>query len=168
MQSSNTAPTVKAKDLTIRQAIVKDLEQLVGWTLKLHRHEDDGALAPHPEFKEKINHWLTMELENPASLYLIAETTKNAVGFIGASQIINDNGFLKNPLKGVIQLLWVEPMMRQTGIAKQLVNNVEHCFKQVGVRYVECTFTSHNLQASNFWSSMQYRNFSISARKILD
>ena len=158
---------IEARQFTIRQAKIDDLPLLVEWTLKLHKHEDDGTLQTHPEFHTKITHWITLEIENPASLYLIAESNGNAIGFLGASQVLNDNGFLLEPTKGIIQLLWIEAEWRKSGVADGLVSEVESCFRNIGVRYVECTFTSSNQLAKNFWSKKAYQNFSISARKFL-
>jgi len=153
--------------LHIRQAQASDINTLVQWTLKLHSHEDDGVLNAHPNFNHNLENWLSTDIESPASLYLLAELNDQLLGFIGAIQVINDNGFLAQTMKGVIQLLWVEPSARQQGVAVKLLTEAENCFRNLGINYVECTFTTHNQQAKDFWQKMKYKNYSISARKIL-
>jgi len=165
------------RETDIREACLDDLEIIYQLTLKLHIHEDDGSIKTHDHFETNLKSWLKVEFNNPRTLFLIAENlideglidegNNRIIGFISATSIINDNGFLASPIKGVIQLLWVEPEFRQHSIAKNLVYNVEQCFKEIGIKYVECSYTSFNNQAKAFWSKLGYLNNSITARKFI-
>jgi len=154
-------------DHSIAEACPEDLETIYHLTLKLHDHEDDGSVKTHEHFEINLKKWLKHELNNPRTLILIAKYKNKTIGFISATSLLNDNGFLASPIKGIIQLLWIEPEFRKHSIAKQLVNNVERCFKEVGIEYVECSYTNFNEQAKHFWSKLGYLENSISARKFL-
>ena len=153
--------------MNIREASQRDLSQIVEYTLALHQHEDDGKIAANPHFSDNLSEWLSSELDSAQSLFLIAERKSNPVGFIGAMSIINDNGFLANPAKGLIQLLWVDEKSRNKNIAENLVKEVEHCFKRVGIEYVECNYTCVNNLAESFWSKLGYAKHSVTARRFI-
>jgi len=158
--------------INIREATQNDLDLIVQFTLSLHAHEDDGEITASEHFADNLSKWLLVEINNPQSLFLIAEkenSKKNdsAVGFIGAASVINDNGFLTNPAKGLIQLLWVEEKSRKSKVAGNLVKEIEHCFKQVGIEYVECNYTCVNNLAEKFWDGLGYNKHSITARKFI-
>ena len=123
---------------SIREASLDDLETIYQLTLNLHRHEDDRKIKTHEHFETNLKSWLELEFSNPRTLFLVAEDKEQIIGFISATSILNDNGFLESPIKGVIQLLWVEPEFRKHSIAKILVNNTELCFQEIGIKYVEC------------------------------
>jgi ribosomal protein S18 acetylase RimI-like enzyme len=154
-------------EINLREATLNDLKIVTQYSLNLHRHEDDGTIAPHQNFSSNLKTWLASELSNPRSLFLIAEIDNCPIGFIAATSVINDNGFLASPLKGVIQLLWVEQKHRKNQIAEFFVNNIEKCFKETGIDYVECNYTTSNFLAENFWKKQGYKKNSITARKFI-
>ena len=153
--------------MNIRQCTLADLACITEFTLKLHHHEKNDQLLLHSNFKTNLKHWLESELNNTNSLLLIAEVDGEAIGFIAATSVINDNGFLKEPLKGVVQLLWVEEEYRKKKTAESLLNNVEACFVENGIKYVECSFTNNNNLAKAFWQTHGYSAISTMSRKIL-
>lgn len=151
----------------IRQATSKDLEQLTNWTLAIHFHEDDNSIPPHPELKQRLSKWLHSELVDNNGLFLIAEVECLSVGFIYANSVINDNGFLASPIKGVIHLLWVDENYRCQKIAEKLTESIEACFKELAISYIECSFTDSNELAKLFWISQGFTPHSVTARKLL-
>jgi len=152
---------------TIRQATTDDLAQIVLFTHAIHIQEDDKSIPPHKNFLTNLEKWLLLELKNPLSLLLIAEIKNKSVGFISGSTVINDNGFLENPMKGIINLIWVEKEYRRKNIAQQLLINMEVCFKENSIALIEVSYTSKNMLAKKFWCSMDYDSYSITARKKL-
>lgn len=153
--------------LEYRQAQETDIDLLVNFTNLIHCHEDDGQIPTHQHFLKNLKKWLLIEIENPQSLIIIASKKAQPVGFILATTVVNDNGFLDYPLKGIIQLLWVEPKFRGGAIANELVTQVEVCFKENQIRYVECSYTVNNKLGANFWTKKGYLKNSITARKFL-
>lgn len=182
MQLINTDLTKLANFLSnspfvIRTANIDDLELILKFTLKLHDHENDKIVATHDRFEKNLEKWLIAELSNPQSLFLVAIVNdilpsnseidhSRTIGFVGATSIINDNGFLKDPIKGVINLLWVEEKYRKLNIAKSLIENIEECFKNIGINYFECTYTNNNQLARKFWNELGYQCHAVMARKI--
>lgn len=167
MPQQNINLTTNYLELNIRQANCQDLDLLVNWTYQLHLHEDDKKLAMHKDFKLNLSKWIQQQIDNPDCLFLIAEVEGNPVGFISGSTIINDNGFLLAPIKGLINLLWVEVEYRKQQIAEKLVLEIEKCFASIGITYIECHYTANNNLAQSFWENKQYLQSSITARKIL-
>ncbi|TQV84854.1 GNAT family N-acetyltransferase [Aliikangiella coralliicola] len=153
--------------LDIRQANTEDIELIFQWTLQLHHHEDDGELKAHADFPVHLKQWLSGQLEDTGNLCLIAEVDAQPIGFILASSIINDNGFLESPAKGIIQLLWINEDHRKQHIADTLVSEIEQCFISVGIGYIECNYTSHNNLAKSFWDKQGYLQRTVTARKML-
>jgi len=151
----------------IRQATEEDLALLLKWTILLHSHEDDGEIETHPNFEKNLEKWLSSEITNSNCLCLIAEIDAKPKGFIFANSVINDNGFLAIPIKGIIHLLWVDLDCRKMKIAEKLVAAVEECFKSVGITLAECNYTSNNNLAKSFWESQNYRQSAVTARKLL-
>lgn len=154
-------------NIILREASASDLEIITQYTIKLHQHEDDGKIKPHQNFAINLKKWLSSGLADPRSLFLIATQNDAPIGFIGATSIINDNGFLAHAMKGNIQLIWVEPDHRKKGVAEKLVDEIEHCFKEIGIDYVECSYTATNHLAEVFWSNNGYEKNSVTARKFL-
>ena len=153
--------------IELRQANSDDLEIIISFTHAIHLQEDDGKIPPHRNFTTNLKSWLALELENSLSLFLIAEVETKPVGFIGATTVINDNGFLENPTKGVINLIWVNKENRRKHLAKKLVSTIENCFLENSVNLIECSFTQSNLLANKFWSNAGYEVHSLTARKII-
>ncbi|PHS19784.1 MAG: hypothetical protein COA86_03220 [Kangiella sp.] len=158
--------------ISFRQATADDLAQIVSFTNSIHLQEDDQSIPTNKHFLFNLEKWLKEELNNSLSLFLIADFENNfgqtnSIGFIGATTVINDNGFLENPTKGVINLLWIEKEHRKKNIAKQLVSMIEDCFKENAINVIECSFTDTNELAKKFWSNMHYKIFSVTARKII-
>lgn len=152
---------------TIRQAMPDDLERITGWTIQLHHHEDDHCFEQHDNFNKNIEKWLKTEMENSNSLFLIAEFNKQPVGFIFGSARINDNGLLKNSITGVVQILWIDAHCRSQGIAKLLLKAISDCFTEIGIDYLECTYTLKNQLGRQFWQSQGFKETSATARKKL-
>ena len=151
----------------IEQVKQDDLDTILAWTIQLHHHEDDGELKSHANFEINLRKWLEQEITNPNSLFLVAKCNGLPVGFIAASSIINDNGFLDNPLKGEVNLLWVEDKYRKQKIAEQLLLETEKCLLSTGINYIECHYTSNNQLAKAFWDKKGYQQRAIIARKML-
>lgn len=156
-----------SNQISIRQATTDELSQLVAFTHAIHIQETEQASPTHKNFLTNLTKWLSQELENPLSLYLVAEENTNSIGFIGGTTVINDNGFLENPTKGVINLLWVEKEHRRKKIAEQLVLNMEACFKENAISQIEVSYTTQNELASHFWKSMGFENYSVTGQKII-
>lgn len=152
---------------TIRQANPRDIDVIFQYTIALHQHEDDGEIPPHKHFTINLKKWLLSELNNLASLFLIIEDKRIPFGFIGATSIVNDNGFLESPVKGVIQLLWVDKDYRNKHAANMLLEEVEKCFRELGIQFSECSYTVSNSLAESFWTKNGYLKSSITNRKKL-
>jgi len=165
--TSISSASIASPGFRIRQADKDDLANIVDWTIKLYQHEDDKTISPHKNFKNNLEHWIKQELSNSNSLFLLAEASGEPIGFIFATCVINDNGFLSKPMKGVIQLLWLDEYYRKQKMAKSLLEEMENCLTSIGVEYIECHYTCKNNLAKHFWDKNGYRQTSITAQKIL-
>jgi len=158
---------IEETPFNFRQANVADLDLLLTKTLELHQHEDTGLL-PHAEhFESKLRSWLEHCLGDTNYLFILAYDGQTFAGFVGLTSVINDNGFLKYPLKGLIQLLWVEPEFRGLGIAGQLLRMAESCLKDIGVGFIEVNYTASNQLAQSFWQKSGYSPYATTVVKLL-
>jgi ribosomal protein S18 acetylase RimI-like enzyme len=155
------------KPVEIIQANTEDLDLITRWTTALHQHEDDGELPTHPHFSQNLKKWLELEINNNNTLFLIARIDQEPVGFIAGTSIINDNGLIAAPLKGFIQLLWIDENYRKNNIAQQLLQAIEDCFKSIGIAYIECQYTQKNQLANQFWQAQGYNKTAVVARKVI-
>ncbi len=154
--------------MNIRECNKSDIATLTQFTLSLHHHENDHQLKPHSDLEINLTRWLNSELDSPNSLLLLAESEGKPAGFICATSVINDNGFLADPIKGLIQLLWVEPAYRRMKLAQKMVTTLEQCFIELGIPYVECNYLKGNSLAESFWQKQNYHVTSVTSRKWLN
>ncbi len=155
------------QSVDIAQVTAEDIDLITRWTIALHQHEDDGKLKPHQHFEKNLKKWLSLEIDNNNSLFLLALIKQKPVGFIAGTSIINDNGLIAAPLKGFIQLLWVEEPFRKQKIAHSLLESIENCFLSIGIEYIECQYTKKNNLAHQFWQDKGYKANALIARKII-
>lgn len=144
-------------NIPIRQATENDLDCLLDWSIKLHQHEQPQILKPSESFETNLKHWLSNELTNPNSLFLIADHQNKPSGFISGTVQLLDNGFTELKTKGYIQLLWVEQDARKERIAQQLLSIMELSLKECGIEYIECCHTANNNLAECFWQNQDYQ-----------
>ena len=74
---------------------------------------------------------------------------------------------MENPLKGEVNLLWVEDDYRKQKIAEKLLLETEKCLLSTGIKYIECHYTANNQLAKSFWGRKGYQQRAIIARKML-
>lgn len=72
----------------------------------------------------------------------------------------------KEPV-GSIDLCWVEPEYRNSGIAGILVKNAETWFMKKGIKIVELSYMAKNPGAAQVWEKLQYQPFRVYAYKEL-
>ncbi|WP_144395160.1 GNAT family N-acetyltransferase [Pleionea sediminis] len=153
--------------ITIEQATNEDFPIVLEWTIKLYHHEDDGKLEVSECFRSNLEKWLSNLMHDNNNLILVAKENKKPCGLMISSIVINDNGFLKSPFKGSIDILWVSKEYRNRKIASMLLEQTELCFKSLGVPYIECNFVSHNQEAREYWKSNGFETVSETARKFI-
>ncbi len=154
--------------MNIRECQLSDIDVITNFTLALYQHEKEPIIKPHPNLYENLRKWLTSEIKSDNSLLLLAEMKNKPLGFISASIEINDNGFVAQTTKGVIRILWVEPLQRNKKVADNLLNVAELCLKETGVHYIDCAYVSTNQLALNFWNNRGYTDISVTCRKVIN
>lgn len=68
---------------------------------------------------------------------------------------------------GSIDLCWVEPEYRNTGIAGELVKNAEAWFMKKSIKIIELSYMAKNQGAAQVWEKLHYRPFRVYAYKEL-
>ena len=68
---------------------------------------------------------------------------------------------------GLILDVAVRPVHHRMGIGRALVAALEQRFRQVGVEYVQVTYSPANEASSMFWARMGYRHFMVEAYRRL-
>lgn len=154
-----------------RQAFQADLPQLLEWTKALMAHE---AIEEHLELPlkdnldEKLNKWLETLLGNENALFIIAENADNQPSgcILGLMQLA-PNDFIDFTIHGMIQMVWVEPNLRRSGLAGLLVEHMENTFRNLNIPYCEISHSMGNEEAAGFWQAKGYTPVSQTCRKFL-
>jgi len=155
-----------------RTASESDLPLLLKWTLALMKHEamgDDIELPLHDNIEELLNEWLLALLSNDSALFIISDDADSGVSkgcILGIIQLA-PNSFVVHPSNGLIQMIWVEPETRRTGLAAELLTHMEQTFKNLNIPYCEINYSINNLEAESFWQSKGYQPVSQNCRKFL-
>ena len=160
-----------SNNFTFRQANLFDIPQLIQWTKSLMKHEAlDGSieLPLNQNLDLHLQSWLESLITSSNALLIVSldEDNQYAGCILGLIQEV-PNEFLRINLHGVIQMIWVEPDKRRSGLAKNLVNDIEKLFLEMDIKYSEIGYSQSNVEAQKFWQKMNYTPVSITSRKIL-
>lgn len=149
-----------------------DLEQLYTWTRALMDHEaieKSLELPLKPDVDEKLKEWISALIANDSALFIIAEDESGqAYGCVLGLIQLAPNDFIDMTMHGIIQMVWVEPETRRTGLAAQLVEHMESTFKNLQIPYCEISYSITNDEARGFWQSVGYAPISQTCRKFLN
>ncbi len=124
----------------IRKPNIEDLEQVV-------QIEDEAYGNYGWSLKSFIN-----ELNNPCSIYLVAENNSNIIGYIGAWQI-NDEGH--------ITTLVVSKKHRRNHVADILLYNLLTLLTKKGIKWLTLEVRVSNQAAINLYNKFKFKQLGI-------
>lgn len=152
--------------MLIRTATPVDIPRLlplIAEICALHEQWDAAkyGFLPHPE--RRYEGWLHRLINSQRDLCLVAEDTSEhhttgsrLAGFLLAT-VEAEIPIYRVKEYGFIHDLWVEPEFRQTGIAKQLVQQTIAHFKQQGVAQIRLDTAAANETARQLFTGCGFR-----------
>lgn len=131
-------------DVVIRDMTIADYASVVAlWKAGDIPHRLEGR-----DSKKNIQH----QLGEPTSLYLVAEKNGNIVGVVFGTH---------DGRKGWINRLTVAPGVRHQGIAKRLVEEVEHRLARLGIDIIACLIEDQNAASMQVFERLGYHRSDI-------
>ncbi len=126
-------------DLTIRKMTLQDYDAVTRlWT--------DGNIPSRPQGRDSKKN-IKWQLQQSTSLYFVAERKTTIVGVIFGTH---------DGRKGWINRLVVTPAYRKKGIATQLVHEVEHHLKELGIDIVASLIEDWNETSMQVFENLGY------------
>ncbi|MDT8446197.1 MAG: GNAT family N-acetyltransferase [bacterium] len=123
-----------------------------------------GANAQDPQFQQlmptyqEVCHAFSLDLlGRKQGIGWVAEVAGTPVGLIFGEPQPAWMPLSQVKKLGYIETIWVEPLYRQRGLARRLVEALEVAFKEAGVERVELNFHLNIPGAAAFWEKIGYR-----------
>lgn len=127
-------------NVVIRRMILKDYDAVIALWKK-------GSIPYRPQGRDSKKN-IGRQLQQPTSLYFIAENERRIIGVILGTH---------DGRKGWINRLVVTPVYQQKGIAKQLVEEVEHHLAGLGIDITACLIEDWNSTSMQVFERLGYK-----------
>ena len=147
-------------DYILRKAVEQDLPSIIelNGLLADHHHVLDPYWKTGLEAKTSFGETLKDELENPNTMWLVAQMDEKIIGYFSA-EIISTKPYISVPKIGHLSSGFVLEEYRGKGIAKEAVEKFFEWFKQEGVTVAELTVDSRNTDSVKAWESLGFREY---------
>lgn len=158
---------------TVRPATADDIQFLDRALRQLYHHVQQTSVDPYlaqldPGFEAGFAPWFERMLDNADCQILLAVQARMPVGFIVGVLVAPFVRASRIKTIGQIELCWVQPAQRRTGIARALLAELEAWFRSRDVAYIDLQYLLGNTEAEQAWQHLGYRPYRVSARKRLD
>lgn len=162
-----------SSDIKVRKAVPQDKKYLSKTVKDLVEHtrltsRDIYFLDLDEGYEAGFGEFVTGFMQDGSSLCLIAEVDSSPVGSLIAKETVPFLPFSQIKRAGEIVMCWVEPGVRNRGVATSLISESESWFRERGINHVELSFIVGNTEAEAVWERLGYKPFRINSRKILD
>lgn len=160
------------QNYAIREATAADIEQMVGFLVKLDAHVAGVApevLSLNKKGERQLTERLEGLVENGFTRLLVAEVRgTGALVAMGHVQIwhhaeIWDNVERKGMSYALIDDLWVEPDARQAGIGRLIVSKLVDFAAENGVDDLILEYAITNAEAQATWTRLGFRTTGVRA-----
>jgi ribosomal protein S18 acetylase RimI-like enzyme len=146
--------------MDIRPATPSDVPlvlPMVAQICALHEQWDPAkyAFLPHPE--QRYHNWLTARATDPRAVFLVAEREPGQLAGFLIATIEHEIPIYRLKEFGFIHDLWVEPMYRHEGIARQLTMLAVERFRSIGVPQIRLDTAAPNEAARGLFASCGFR-----------
>lgn len=134
---------------------------MVSQLAALHENWDPQRFdyKPHPE--EMYNRWLRARATDPRSVFIVAEREPGRiVGFVIAT-VEGTIPIYRLAETGFMHDMWVEPLYRNEGIARQMTMLAIEKFREMGIKQIRLETATANDAARKLFESCGFRNSSI-------
>ncbi len=125
--------------VSLRKMTLKDYDSVIAlWA--------EGSIPYRPQGRDSRKN-ITIQLEQPNCYFLVAETDKKIIGAIVGTH---------DGRKGWINRLVIAPSYQKKGIAKRLVEEVEHHFSAIGIDIIACLIEDWNTTSMQVFEKLGY------------
>jgi ribosomal protein S18 acetylase RimI-like enzyme len=126
-------------EMIVRKMTLKDYDSVITlWK--------EGDIPYRPQGRDSRKN-ITGQLQQPNCYFLVAETDNKIIGAIVGTH---------DGRKGWINRLVVTPSYRKKGVAKRLVEEVEHHFTSIGIDIVACLIEDWNTTSMQMFEQLEY------------
>ncbi len=146
--------------LSIREATINDMPQLIDLVLRLKRlnAEFDPLLktVPDDELRKVAEEYLRTAIEDKSRyLVLVAETNGRIVGVLKAD--VRDRLFYIPRKEGYIIEFYIMPEYRRKALGKNMIDEAAKRLKERGAGVILAEFPALNQIAVNFYTKAGFR-----------
>lgn len=132
-------------ELLIRKARLNDFDSVYGFVNDLEETEFEI---------ESIRRAFELNIDDPNSIYLIAEINNKSVGYLSChSQFLLHHGGQKI---AEIQEMYVNPENRKMGIGKKMINELKRIAYQKGIEQLEVTSNNKRNKTHRFYEREKF------------
>lgn len=123
----------------------------------LHQGWDSAKYAFVPDPQERYRQWLTTRADDPNSVFLVAERSPGLLAGFLVGTVEPEIAIYRVKQFGFIHDVWVEPLYRHEGIARQMVMLAIERFRQIGALQVRLDTAAPNETARALFASCGFR-----------
>jgi len=144
----------------IRKITEKDIPQVVELSglLADHHHVIDKFWKAGDKTKKSFREFLKVEIKKSNTLWLVAEVDKKIVGYFSAEITVPKPVIAVKEI-GHISSAFVIAEFRGKGISKMAIQNFFEWFKENGVKVVEITVDSRNVEGVRAWEGLGFKEY---------
>lgn len=158
---------MKKNKVTIRQALKKDIKDIVGLLEQVvdYHCEFDKNYKPFSDYKNMDKN-VALLLARRDTKVFVAESDGKIIGYCdgGIGKAPNYTSFKK---MGSIDTLIVNEKHRKKGVGEKLVGALIKWFKEKKIKYVELEADTRNVSGVKFWNSRGFSGYRFKMRKKL-
>jgi ribosomal protein S18 acetylase RimI-like enzyme len=145
--------------MEIRPATIADVPNVLPMVKKicaLHEQWDSAKYGFIPDVETRYGSWLPNRVDDPQSVFLVAEREGRLVAFLVAT-VVQSPPIYRVTDFGFIHDLWVEPEYRNEGIARQMTMLAVEKFTAMGVKQVRLDTADVNDAARSLFEKCGFR-----------
>lgn len=158
-------------NLSIRRVEPKDetaVARLWQMLSDYHTQLDPRLPVPTPGAAQSYAARLLETRDDEFTRTFVAELDDEVIGYILGAVIDLQADLFEYVNTGFIADVFVDPTYRRQGVARRLVETMNHWFTAQGVQQVEWQVASANQDAVNFWKAVGGQSLTIRMRLKLD
>ncbi len=143
--------------ITIREAEKRDSEKLAEFVVRLKQvnEELDPMYMVREDLEEVAREYIEKSFDNPDVVMLVAEAGDEVVGMVRAK--IVDRLFYEPRLEGLVTDIYVHPLYRRRGVAKQLLDALEKRLAEKGITLLAAEHPPNNRIAEKFFAKEGFK-----------
>jgi len=157
------------RGLSLRRAVLSDVDAIVTMQLSLQRHleKSNSLIWRYTDEKKKlIKKNLEEQIADENHLILIAEVKKEVVGF--AHGEVRHRSTHLPAIIGSIATVFIDKDFRRRGIGSRLIQEICGFFRSKKVEDVYVRYALGNMEGERFWEKLGFEPILVTAHSRID